>query len=297
MKISAKDLNPKEMHRYLLGAVAPRPIAFASTVDAEGRVNLSPFSFFNVFSSNPPILIFSPSRRGRDNTTKDSYANALAHPEVAINIVSHDMVEQMSLASTEYASEVNEFIKSGFTEEPSELIKPPRVKESKVSFECRINEVKPLGDQGGAGNLVICEVLLMHIDEGILDGQNQIDPFKMNHVGRLGANWYVHVNQESIFEVRGPVKEKGIGVDQIPEYVKNSTILTGNDLGKLGNVANLPTDEEVEFFANEPEVRAILDSFDDDELIVLELHKLAHDLLAEGEVDTAWKTLLLHQFH
>lgn len=295
MKINPNDLTGPERHAYLLGSVHPRPIAFASTTDKEGKVNLSPFSFFNVFSSTPPILIFSPSRKGKDNTTKHTYNNVLEHPEVAISIVSYDMVQQMSLASTEYEQGVNEFTKSGLTEMTSDLIKPPFVKESKVSFECKVNEVKPLGDQGGAGNLVICEVLLMHIDESILDEAGKIDPWKIDNVGRLGADWYVSVQGKSIFEVAKPLKTKGIGVDQIPEFIKKSDILTGNNLGQLGNVETQPSESELEDFKNEPEVRAILDSFDDDETIDIELHKLARDLLNEGEVETAWKTLLLNR--
>lgn len=293
MKINPKSIPTKELHGYLLGAVSPRPIAFATTMDAKGNINLSPFSFFNVFSSNPPIVIFSPSRRGRDNTTKDTYENVLEHKEVAISIVSYDMVEQMSLASTEYEKGVNEFTKSGFTELPSETISPPRVKEAKITMECKVNEVKPLGDQGGAGNLVICEVLLLHINDNLLDANGNIDPYKLGPVGRMGGDYYIHANGHSIFSLRGPVKEKGMGVDQIPETIRKSSILTGNDLGQLGNWGSIPSNEEIELFSGEPEVRAILDSFDEEERIEEELHKLAHDLLKEGEVEMAWKTLML----
>lgn len=293
MTIDPKEIPVPELHGYLLGAVSPRPIAFASTVDKEGNVNLSPFSFFNVFSANPPIMIFSPARRGRDNTTKHTYENVLEHAEVVVNVVSYDIVEQMSLSSTEYGKGVNEFEKAGFTEVKSEVVKPPRVKESPVSFECKVIEVKSLGDQGGAGNLVICEVLRIHITDAILDENKKIDPNKIDLVGRMGGNWYARASGDAIFEVTKPLTTMGIGVDQLPKNIKNSSVLTGNHLGKLGNVEAMPTSEEAAAFANEPEVRAILDSFDDDEHIQTELHKLAADLLNEDEVDTAWKVLMI----
>ncbi|MEP1096697.1 MAG: flavin reductase family protein [Cyclobacteriaceae bacterium] len=292
MQIDPKNTPVPELHGYLLGAVAPRPIAFASTVDKQGNINLSPFSFFNVFSANPPIMIFSPARRGRDKTTKHTYQNVNEHPEVVINVVSHSMVEQMSLSSTEYEKGVNEFVKSGFTEVRSEMVSPPRVKESPVSFECKVIEVRPLGDGGGAGNLVICEVLMIHIKNEILtDGK--IDPNKIDLVGRMGGNWYSRASGDDIFEVAKPLVTKGIGVDQIPANIRNSTILTGNNLGQLGNVEKLPSQEEVEQFASEPEVRSILDSLDnDDENRQIELHRLAAKYLAQGGVLEAWKVLL-----
>lgn len=293
MTIDPKEIPVPELHGHLLGAVAPRPIAFASTVDKDGNVNLSPFSFFNVFSANPPIMIFSPARRGRDNTTKHTLENVKEHAECTVNIVSYDMVQQMSLSSTEYAKGVNEFSKAGFTEEKSERVKPPRVKEAPVSFECKVIEVKSLGEQGGAGQLVICEVLLMHIADRILGENGKIDPNKLDAVARMGGNWYARASGDAIFEVAKPLTTMGIGVDQIPDQIRTSTVLTGNHLGMLGNVESLPSDEEVKDFANEPEVRSILDSFDDEENIQLELHKLAADLLNEGEVDTAWKVLMM----
>lgn len=293
MTIDPKEIPVPQLHGHLLGAVAPRPIAFASTVDKEGNVNLSPFSFFNVFSANPPVMIFSPARRGRDNTTKHTLENVKEHAEVVVNVVSYDMVQQMSLSSTEYDKGVNEFVKAGFTEVKSERVKPPRVKEAPVSFECKVIEVKSLGEQGGAGQLVICEVLLMHIADRVLDENGKIDANKIDLVARMGGNWYSRASGDAIFEVTKPLTTMGIGVDQIPDRIRTSTVLTGNHLGMLGNVEALPADEEVKEFANEPEVRSILDSFDDDENIQLELHKLAADLLNEGEVDTAWKVLMM----
>lgn len=293
MTIDPKDIPVPQLHGHLLSAVAPRPIAFASTVDKDGKVNLSPFSFFNVFSANPPIMIFSPARRGRDNTTKHTLENVKEHPEVVVNIVSYDMVQQMSLSSTEYAKGVNEFEKAGFTEVKSEQVRPPRVKEAPVSFECKVIEVKSLGEQGGAGQLVICEVQLMHIADRVLDENGKIDPNKIDLVARMGGNWYSRAKGDAIFEVTKPLTTMGIGVDQIPDRIRTSTVLTGNHLGQLGNVEALPTEDQVKDFGNEPEVRAILDSFDDEENIQLELHKLAADLLNEGEVDTAWKVLMM----
>src|SRR5690554_7843172 len=215
ISITPQDVSTAKLHGYLLGAVSPRPIAFASTVDKEGNVNLAPFSFFNVFSANPPILVFSPARRGRDNTTKHSYENVLKVPEVVINIVSFDMVQQTSLASTEYAKGINEFKKAGFTELSSDIVKPPRVAEAPVQLECKVNDVISLGKEGGAGNLVICEVVKLHIKENILDDDGAIDPFKIDTVSRLGGNWYSRA-KHGLFEVPKPLRTLGIGVDKLP---------------------------------------------------------------------------------
>ena len=292
MKIDPKSIPVPQLHGILLGAVAPRPIAFASTIDKSGNVNLSPFSFFNVFGANPPIMIFSPARRGRDNTTKHTYENVLEHPEVVINVVSYEIVEQMSLSSTEYDQGVNEFEKSGLTPIHSDKIKPPRVKESPVSFECKVIEVKPLGQEGGAGNLVICEVQMIHVKDDVLtDGR--IDPNKIDLVGRMGGNWYSRASGKDIFEIAKPLASKGIGVDAIPKSVRSSNILTGNNLGQLGNVEALPSEEEIGQFSTEPEVSSILDSLDGDaENLQNELHILAQKFLAEGQVENAWKVLL-----
>lgn len=293
MTIDPKEISVPELHGHLLSSVAPRPIAFASTVDKSGNVNLSPFSFFNVFSANPPIMIFSPARRGRDNTTKHTLENVREHSEVVINVVSYDMVQQMSLSSTEYGKGVNEFEKAGFSEMKSMRVMPPRVKEAPVSFECKVQEVKSLGEEGGAGQLVICEVLLIHINDDVLNENRKIDPNKIDLVSRMGGNWYARASGDAIFEVAKPLTTMGIGVDQLPKNIKNSTVLTSNHLGQLGNVESIPSQEDASFFANEPEVRAILDSFDDEENVQTELHKLAADLLDEGEVDTAWKVLMI----
>lgn len=281
-----------QLHGYLLGGIAPRPIAFASTIDKEGNVNLSPFSYFNVFSANPPILIFSPARSGRDNSTKHSHENVKEVPEVVINIVNYAMVEQMSLSSTAYPKGVNEFVKSGFTPLASEFVKPPRVKESPMQMECTVREVIELGQSGGAGNLIICEIKLIHIAEDILDEEQRIDPRKLDAVGRMGANYYVRAHGEALFEVTKPISSMGIGVDQIPEDIRNSQVLTGNDLGKLGNVQELPDETSV----NEYKLIELSDLFisleDTPKALELELHKIAHQLLAVGRVEDAWKTLL-----
>ena len=237
--IDPKAVSTAALHGYMLGAVTPRPIAFASTIDTMGNVNLSPFSFFNVFSANPPIMIFSPARRGRDNTTKHTYENVLQVKQVVINIVNYDIVQQMSLSSTEYGKGVNEFEKAGLTPLASQTIKPPRVAESPVQFECKVNEVVSLGTQGGAGNLVICEVLKMHIDEAILDANGNIDPVKLDAVSRMGGNWYGRA-KEGMFEVPKPLSTLGIGFDQLPKAVCISKFLTGNDLAMLANVQVLP---------------------------------------------------------
>ncbi|HET8803689.1 MAG TPA: flavin reductase family protein, partial [Aequorivita sp.] len=244
ISIEPHDLSTAKLHAYLLGAVSPRPICFASTVDSKGNVNLSPFSFFNVFSAKPPILVFSPARRGRDNTTKHTYENVLEVPEVVINIVNHSMVQQVSLSSTEYAKSVNEFIKAGFTELTSDLVIPPRVAEAPVQLECKVNEVISLGNEGGAGNLVICEVVKIHIKEEILGDDGNIDPFKIDTVSRLGGNWYSRA-KEGLFEVPKPLTTLGIGIDNLPLEIRLSKVLTGNDLGMLGNVENFPNSEEI----------------------------------------------------
>ena len=244
LSILPQEVSTGKLHGYLLSAVSPRPIAFASTVDDLGNVNLSPFSFFNVFSANPPILVFSPARRVRDNTTKHTLENILINKEVVINIVNYDMVQQMSLSSTEYPAGVNEFLKSGLTEVASDIVKPPRVQEAPVQFECKVNDVIALGNQGGAGNLIIAEVVKLHIKETILDADGKIDANKIDAVARMGGNWY-NRSREGMFEVIKPIKTRGIGVDGLPISIKNSTILTGNDLGILGNSERIPTMDEV----------------------------------------------------
>lgn len=287
LTLDPKELSPVKLQGYLQSAVAPRPIAFASTMDANGNPNLSPFSFFNIFSSNPPILVFSPARRVRNNTIKHTLINCDATREVVINVVNFDIVQQASLSSTEYADGVNEFVKSGLTAIASEKVKPYRVAESPVQFECKVNEIIPLGTEGGAGNLIICEVLKMHINEAVLDADGNIDPVKIDLVSRLGANWYSRSNQ-GLFEVEKPLVTLGIGVDAIPQFVKESTVFNGNDLGKLGNVEALPTEEEITIFVKQNfEVKGVLSA--DDEL---KKHQLAKEYLDKNEVLTAWKVLL-----
>ncbi|MEZ4720544.1 MAG: flavin reductase family protein [Flavobacteriales bacterium] len=292
MRIDPKETPTPKLHSYLLGAVGPRPIAFASTVDANGNPNLSPFSFFNVFSANPPIVIFSPARRGRDNTTKHTYENAKATMECVINVVNYDIVEQMSLASTEYPEGVNEFVKAGFTPVESELVKPFRVKESPVQMECKIKDVVELGPNGGAGNLVICEVVLMHINDSILDSDGRIDQQKIDLVGRMGGNWYTRASGSSLFEIAKPLTNLGIGVDQIPEDIRNSTILTGNNLGQLGNVESLPNETDVNDFRLTELSDLFIEFENDSPTLEIELHKKAQEYLKHGEVENAWKTLL-----
>ena len=292
IKIDPKEIETAKLHGYLLGAVAPRPIAFASTLDQDGKPNLSPFSFFNVFSANPPIAIFSPARRVRNNTTKHTLENAKATKEVVINIVNYGIVEQMSLSSTEYPDGVNEFTKSGLTPVPSEMVKPFRVKESPVQLECEVKEVVELGNEGGAGNLVICEIKLVHIDENVLDSHGQIDPKKIDLVARMGGNWYCRANGEALFEIAKPLRTLGMGVDEIPHDIRNSSILTGNNLGQLGIVESLPDETEV----NEYKLTELAELFvrleDDAEQLELELHKIAKEKLEQGEVTDAWKALL-----
>ncbi|HNQ61340.1 MAG TPA: flavin reductase family protein [Bacteroidia bacterium] len=293
LKIKPGEIKTALFHSYLLASIAPRPIAFASTVDKNGVRNLAPFSFFNAFGSKPPILVFSPARRVRDNTIKHTLENIQETGEVVINAVNFDMVQQMSLASTEYPKGIDEFIKSGLTPIASELVKPFRVKESPVQMECKVLEVKPMGTEGGAANLIICEVLLLHINEGILNSENKIDPHKIDLVARMGDNFYCRASGSSIFEVTKPLTEQGIGVDQIPERIRLSKILTGNNLGQLGNCKTLPSKKEVDDFAFRIYVKELRDRYGKSpEVFENKLHELAQALLAKGEVNEAWITLL-----
>lgn len=293
--IDPKKMSVAEFHGYLLGAVAPRPVAFASTVDKAGNVNLSPFSYFNVFGSNPPVLIFSPARRVRDNTVKHTLENVQEVPEVVINIVSYKMVQQMSLASTEYEKGVNEFSKSGFTPVTSGKVKPPRVAEAPAAFECKVREIIPVGNEGGAANLVICEVLLMHIQTGILGEDGNINPHKLDAIARMGGDWYCRAKGEALFEVIRPARNKGMGVDQLPEEIRNSHILSGNDLGMLGNTEKLPSAEDVKIFASQNHIQEILQKFSSEkpEQNLEHQHQLAKSYLKKGDVESAWKVLLL----
>ncbi|SEF66109.1 NADH-FMN oxidoreductase RutF, flavin reductase (DIM6/NTAB) family [Halpernia humi] len=271
--INLKDLNNLQLQTLLQTAIAPRPIALASTVDKNGNINLSPFSFFNIFSSNPPVVVFSPARRVRDNTTKHTLENLLEVPEVVIGNVNFDMVQQVSLASTEYENGVNEFVKAGLTMKPADLVKPPLIVESPVNMECKVLEIKSLGKEGGAGNLVICEVLKLHVNEIYLDENGILDQTKLNLVSRLGGNWYGKTSKETLFEVPKPLVTKGIGYDELPQNIKNSKVFTGNDLGMLANIEKLPNG-----------------NFSED----LEIHKKAQCLLLESKISEAWEILIVN---
>ncbi|MEQ6123657.1 flavin reductase family protein [Pseudotenacibaculum sp. MALMAid0570] len=282
--IDPKEISTGKLHGYLLGAVAPRPIAFASTIDEDGNPNLSPFSFFNVFGSNPPMMIFSPARRVRDNTTKHTLQNAEAIKEVVVNVVSYDIVHQMSLSSTEYPDGVNEFIKAGFTMLPSDKVKPFRVAESPVQFECKVKDIIYTGNEGGAGNLIMCEVVKIHIQDDVLDANGNIDQYKIDLVARAGGSYYSRA-RDGFFEIPKPISTLGIGVDQIPESIRNSNVLTGNNLGMLGNVESLPSDDDVDNFAK-----------DHPNFVGLEeakKHTFAQEYLENNDVESAWKVLLL----
>lgn len=276
LSVNASDLTTQKIHQYLLGAIGPRPIAFASTIDKDGRRNLSPFSFFNVFSAAPPILIFSPARSGRSGETKNTFDNVKEVTEVVINVVNYDIVQQMSLSSSPYAKGVDEFIKAGLTPIKSDLVKPFRVKESPVQFECKVNQIIELGQNGGAGNLIICEVLRIHIKDEVLDENGLIDQKKIDLVSRMGGNWYCRADENSMFEVEKPLTTIGIGVDQIPEHIKNNKLLTGNDLGLLASVESLPTQEEINNYPKN----------------TTDIYIEAKKLIEKGEIINAWKILL-----
>ncbi len=282
MKIKPEEVSLGRLHNYMLGSIGPRPIAFASTVDKDGNRNLSPFSYFNVFSTHPPIAIFSPAKSGRTNTQKNTYENVKETMEVVINVVNHDIVQQMSLSSTAYAKGVDEFVKSGLTPIDSEMVKPARVKESPVQLECKVREVVELGDEGGSGNLIICEILMIHIDDAVLDEEGGIDQTKIDLVGRMGGDYYVRANGEALFTVPKPIRNLGMGVDQLPEDIRKSPVLTGNDLGMLGNVEALPSDEEVNAYKNSNKVPEDIAG----------KHRLAHELLKSEKIDEAFKVLL-----
>lgn len=268
--ISPQDLNNFELQTLLQTAIAPRPIALASTVDKDGNVNLSPFSFFNMFSSNPPVVIFSPARRVRDNTTKHTLENVLEVPEVVIGIVNYKIVQQISLSSTEYGKEVNEFVKAGLTMKDADLVQPKLIEECPVNLECKVLEVKHLGTEGGAGNLVICEVIKIHVREEYLNEQGTLDQKKLDLVARLGGNWYSRNNADNLFEVPKPLVTKGIGFDRLPDSIKLSTIFTGNDLGMLANTEELPSGD----FSSEQTI-----------------HVQAQNLLHQHQIVEAWEIL------
>ncbi len=284
--VDPKSVTVPTLQGYLQGIIAPRPIALVSSVDLNGSVNLSPFSFFNMFSMNPPILVFSPSRRVRDNSTKHTLQNVMEVKEVVINVVSYEMVEQASLASCDFQKGVNEFVKAGFTEVPSVIVKPPRVGESSASFECKVNQVIPLGTEGGAGNLVICEILLIHMKEGIFDDMGKINPQKLDAVARMGSDDYCRAYGDAIFKVPKPNEKVGIGYDQIPMNIRVSKVLTGNDLGRLANIEKLPDPESIKVFKLTSEWLSIFTSGE------AGIHRYAQQMLREGRIEDAWKVLL-----
>lgn len=281
--------NTSQFDDIFKHAISPRPICFASTVDKDGNVNLSPFSFFNMMGQNPPICVFSPLRKMRDGSTKHTLENIWEHPECVINIVNYNMVQQQSLASVEYPKGVNEFVKAGFTELPSELVKPPRVAESPVQFECKVREVISVTDQPGAANLVIAEIVRMHVQEDLLDENDKVSPYDLDLVARMGGDYYCRVIPESIFEVEKPTRTIGLGIDQLPDEVKHSNYLTGNNLGQLGNVEKLPTDEMILNFKEQLTERLDIQKFKSEEV----RHQVAAKLLEQGDVNGAWYWLLM----
>lgn len=284
LSIDPNDIPTGKLHEYLLSAVAPRPIAFASTLDAHGNPNLSPFSFFNVFSANPPILIFSPARRVRGNTTKHTFENAKATKEVVINVVNYNIIHQVSLASSLYPQGVNEFLKAGFTMLASEKVKPFRVGESPIQLECKVKEIVELGTEGGAGNLIICEVVKMHINEEYLDENGAINQYKLDLVARAGGSLYSRM-REGFFEIPKPLSTPGMGVDAIPFEIRNSSILSGNDLGMLANVEMIPSEEDVDKFSKEHLAYIGINT--------AKKHTFAKELLEKNDVLSAWKVLLM----
>jgi flavin reductase (DIM6/NTAB) family NADH-FMN oxidoreductase RutF len=292
LSLDPKELTVQRLHQLLLGAIGPRPIAFASTIDAEGHANLAPFSFFNVFSANPPILVFSPARSGRTGQSKDTFNNAKAIAEVVINVVNYNMVHQMSLASSPYAPDVDEFVKAGFTALASQKVAPFRVAEAPVQFECKVQQIIELGQEGGAGNLIICEVVQMHIQEDILNENGLIDQHKIDLVARMGGDWYCRANTESMFEIKKPITTCGIGYDALPQDIKNSQLLSANDLGQLAGIEELPNETDVNEYKLLELSTLFLDLEHDANALEQALHQRAHELLAQNQLEEAWLTLL-----
>jgi len=294
LTIRPKEIKSSEFHAYMMGAIAPRPIAFVSSINRQGVPNLSPFSFFNAFGSNPPLVIFSPALRGRDATTKHTLENVREVDEVVINIVNYNMVQQMSLSSTEYPKGVNEFEKAGFTAIPSEIVKAPRVKEAPVQMECKVKQIIQTGVSGGAAMLVLAEIVLMHINEDILNAQGQIDPTLIDQVARLGGDWYTRA-AKGLFTVAKPLTTLGMGVDQLPEPIKKSDVLTGNDLGMLGNTEHLPSEDEMLAYKNREDVKKFFEALNENpENSTKTIHLAAHQLLQSNKVSEAWMLLLTH---
>lgn len=292
MQINLSQLSIQQKQAWLQHAIAPRPIAFASTIDKEGNVNLSPFSFFNLFSSNPPVVIFSPSRKGKDNTLKHTLLNVQQVAQVGINICDYDMVQQVSLSSCEYSKDTNEFIKAGFTQQASTIIQPPLVKEAKIKMECSVIEIKSLGENAGAGQLVIAEVLVMHVDDEILNAdKTMIDQQKIHHIARLGGDWYCKIDKNNLFTVPKPNSNLGIGVDALPDGIKNSTTLTGNHLGMLGNVQQIPP---IDANFTDDILKSIVQYYSiNPQNMEKELHSYAAQLLNQNKVQEAWQVLLM----
>lgn len=295
LQIIPGNIKPAEFHAYMTSAIAPRPIAFVSSCNRDGGINLSPFSFYNAFGSNPPLIIFSPSLRGKDGGLKNTLENVREVDEVVINVVNYAMVQQMSLASTEYPKGVDEFVKAGFTPIPSELVKPPRVKESPVQMECKVKQIIQTGVKGGAANLVICEIVMMHVNQDILNEKGIIDPHKIDQVARLGGDWYTRASK-GLFEVPKPLKTLGMGVDALPESVRNSKILTGNDLGMLGNTEKLPDEEQQLLYENRSDVKNFFSVLaGDPENLTNAVHLAVHKLLSDNNIAEAWMLLVAHQ--
>ncbi|RYD59356.1 MAG: flavin reductase family protein [Sphingobacteriales bacterium] len=290
MRIVPGEIKTAQLHAFMLGAVAPRPICFASTIDADGTANLAPFSFFNAFGSKPPILVFSPARRVRDNTTKHTLENVYANKEVVINVVSYDMVQQMNLSSCEFPREVSEFSKAGFTPIASDTVKPFRVKESPVAMECKVLQVIETGTEGGAGNLIICEIVCMHIDDRVLTDDGKIDPHKIDLVARMGGDFYCRASGDAVFEVAKPNTQLGVGIDALPGHIRDSKVLTGNNLGILGNSTSIPLVSDILY---DDRLAQIIREYDADNAGKEHaLHTYAKEMLDAGDIEKAWQILL-----
>jgi flavin reductase (DIM6/NTAB) family NADH-FMN oxidoreductase RutF len=288
-----KDLPTPQLHEYLLATIAPRPIAWASTVDKNGRVNLAPFSFFNVFGSNPPILIFSPSRRVKDNTTKHTLRNVQETGECVINIANYELAGQMVLSSGEYSDEINEFELAGLETEASVKVKAPRVKGAPAHFECKVREIIPMGEHGGAANLIICEVIHLHLNENVFNEEGKVDPYKVDNVARLGRIWYTRA-REGLYQMGAPRGDQShMGYGRLPESLLKSRYLTGNELAMLAGTSYMPTEEEIKMVKESTGMQEIYEKYAaHPEELQSKVHNLAKTLIHDNKIEEAWRVLL-----
>ncbi len=295
--ITPGEVETKDLHQFILGAVAPRPIAFVSTIDDDGIPNIAPYSFFNAFSSNPPVLVFSSNRRVADNTTKDTLHNVELNQELVVNVVNYEIVHQMALASISYPSDIDEFAKSGLTPIPADLVKPFRIKESPAHFECKVSEIITLGNHGGAGHLIICNVLRMHVCESVIDDKNRINPHKMDLVGRMGRSHYVRAQGEAVFDLYQSVMKPALGFDSLPKHILNSNVLSGSDIAKMAGLYKFPdVNELADLMKNNHDLKSVFSSAESsDNILIDNLHRLVKNTIDDGRIEEAFQIAMSYE--